>query len=262
MPSDGLNSHGKPKPSKVAVHHVHKLRIDGRYRRINTKSVVNALTRTGYVNRINVSRRPPSGILYAFPTFDKCDSLLYFPTSMTKYLNSGDMEALAKLYNAHIDKKCSFNLTTSYKSIKSAHQLLKSGSLDSVLQPDRIICVHNTKVVANRIVATMLAKYTDSAALYNAVVRSANANRAISLRGRDRAADIKLHIAESEILQDTVKEEYCAIADSGTDFEAYLKSVMTFTFDDTTKKIVSMSCSGYLSSMHAVEAVSRDLCEK
>jgi len=177
---------------------------------------------------------------------------------MTRYLNSGDIDSLSKLFNSHIDKNCNFNLSTAYKAIRSTQQMLQSCSRDSESQPDRILCVHTTKVEGNKIVATIHAKFTDSAALHSSIARAHNVRSSLS-GARDRAADIKSQIVESYHLQQPLKEEYIAIADSGVDFVAYVSCVMTFGFDETSKKINAISCSGFLSSMHEVETLTGDL---
>lgn len=238
---------------------VQKIRIDGKRRLINGKSVQSALMRAG--PRINVSRRPPSSILYAFPTFDKCDSLLYFPNTMTRHLNSGDMTSLTKLFNTHFDKKASFDLSSCQHSVHTPQQLLKSYEYANDLQPDRIMCVHSTKVVENQIMTTIHMKFTDCAALYASVFMRVIAHNDLAVMhgSGDRTADIKEHITNAVHLEDSIKQQYMDLADSGEDFLIYVQLNTVFTFDDVTKKITFMSCSGRLSSMHAVETATRDL---
>jgi len=249
----------KAKTTKSGRAPVQKVRIDGKRRLINGRSVQSALMRAG--PRINVSRRPPSAILYAFPTFDKCDSLLYFPTTMTRHLNSGDMAGLTKLFNTHFDKKASFNLSSCQHSVNTTQQLLKSYEYSNDLQPDRIMCVHSTKVVENTIETTIHMKFTDCAAIYESVLErviSRNDLPVMHVTG-DRTADIKAHISEALHLPASTKQHYLSLADSGVDFVVYVQLNTAFTFDDMTKKITFMSCSGRLSSMHAVETATRDL---
>ena len=252
----------KRMPIKSGNAPVHKVRIDGKRRLVSGRSVKDALLHTG--PRVNVSRRPPSAILYAFPTFDKCDSLLYFPNTMTRHLNSGDMVSLTKLFNCHFDKKISFELSNCLHAVSTTQQLLKSYEYSNDLQPDRIMCVHSTKVIENQIVATIHMKFTDCASLYQSVfgrILSSTDQSFLAMTG-DRVADMKFYIVNDEYLLDSVKQEYLALADSGADFVVYVQLITTLTYDDMTKKITSLGCSGRLSSMHAVESLSSDLCER
>ena len=49
-------------------------------------------------------------VLYAFPHYDKCDSLLYFANAVSRHTNSGDFCSLAKLFLTHIDQHCDITL--------------------------------------------------------------------------------------------------------------------------------------------------------
>lgn len=252
----------KKKPTKSADRNStagYKIRINGKRRHITDKSVMSALCRTGL--KPNVSRRPPSNILYAFPNFDKCDSLLYFPSTMTKYLNTGDMTALTKLFNTHLDKNCEVSAASCYKAISNAQQLLKTYELMNELQPDRIMCVHTTKVVKNQILASVHLKFTDCKAIYDSVYNNTLRHQQGHFLSGDRALDMKRRLEEDTTLPVSMKEQYLVMAEAASDFVVYVHLSMAFTFDDTTKKVTEMSCEGRLSSMHAVDSATKDLCD-
>lgn len=75
-----------------------------------------AISALSSVSKPNMSRRLPyNNVIVAFPSFDKCDSLVYFPTTFTKHLNNGDMSALGKLFVSHLDKNCDIAMANCYR---------------------------------------------------------------------------------------------------------------------------------------------------
>lgn len=236
-----------------------KIRIRGKRRIIKDDSVVKAIRQD--VLRPNVSRRPHSTILYAFPSFDKCDALLYLPTTMTRHLNSGDTSSLAKLFTTHVDRNCKVNMTRCFKEVTSIEQLFKSLKFTNQLHPDRMMCVHTTKVVENKLHSSIHLKYTDARTIYDFEACSASNLRSKFMLSRNRAEDLRLRLEEDGELTPQQRREFVALAEAGTDFVVYVQLDMVFTFDYLTNKIMTIGCGGRLSSMHAVERVSRDLCD-
>lgn len=180
---------------------------------------------------------------------------------MTRFLNSGDMRSLSKLFCTHIDRNCDVMMTRCFTEIKSASQLFKSLQFTSELHPDRIMCVHTTKVIGNQLHTSIYLKYTDARTIYDFEASSASKLRGNFMLSRDRAEDLRLRLEEDEALTTQEKRAYVALAHTSSDFVVYVQLDMVFTFDYMTNKIVKLSCGGRLSSMHAVERVSRDLCE-
>jgi hypothetical protein len=48
-----------------------------------------------------MSRKRKAQQLFVFPSFDKCDSLVFFPSSFARCVNSYDMKELGKLFASH-----------------------------------------------------------------------------------------------------------------------------------------------------------------
>jgi len=44
--------------------------------------------------------------LCPFPSFHKCNALLYFPSAMARHLNCGDLPSLSELFATHFHKNC------------------------------------------------------------------------------------------------------------------------------------------------------------
>lgn len=230
-----------------------------RNRRIVQKldnSIVAALQPTH--RKPNVSRRPPSNILYAFPNFDKCDSLLYFPTTFARHLNTGDMTALTKLFNTHVDKKCNVAMFHCFKKFVTPRYLLRSYEVMNELQPDRIMCVHNTKVVENQINASIHIKFTDSKAIFDAVAGSIPDPQVAHLISRDRKENLIHKLTRFE-RQDDLQKHYLALAELDVDVVVYFHLNMNITFDDVTKKITGMGFAGRLTSMQIANEPTLDL---
>lgn len=206
----------------------------------------------------NVSRRPPSNILYAFPNFDKCDSLLYFPTTFARHLNTGDMNALTKLFSTHVDRKCNVALFHCFTKFVTPKYLLKTYEVMNDLQPDRIMCVHNTKVVENQITATLHMKFTDSKAIFDAVAGSIPDLQQAHLISRDRKENLIHKLTRFE-RQDDLQKHYLALAELDVDVVVYFRMTMNITFDDVTKKITGMGFAGRLTSMQVANEPTLDL---
>lgn len=171
----------------------------------------------------NLSRRSPTSTLVAFPHFDKCDSLLYFPNSLTRHLNSSDMNNFSKLLLRHLDKECTieFNFTNERKV--SLPDFLKFWNVANELEPDRIACAHSTKVIDNRIKSTISMKLTDCQPLYKAISRTAMVQG--NFLGFDAIVDrsnrFKVYAQEST-LPEAVAQQLLSYAESEHDLVLYL----------------------------------------
>lgn len=214
-------------------------------------SIVSALSHVDGP-RVNVSRRPPSNILYAFPHFDKCDSLLYFPCTLTRHLNTGDFTAVSKLFRSHIDKDCKVFMDYAAIGDINVKGLLRVNEVMMDMQPDRIMCVHSTKVVENQIMATIYLKCTDNKTITESVARNVKDPVCAGLFTMNRAERMKLKISSVDRTEEE-RQRMVELADSGEDVLMYVRLNLTLTFNDVTKKITSMVSNGQVTSMHAVK---------
>ena len=180
---------------------------------------------------------------------------------MARHLNSGDITALTKVLHSHLDKNCDFGMSSCFSTVTTTQQLIRTYELMQDLQPDRIMCVHTTKVVENQIMATIYIKFTDCKAVYDRFSTSAAHCKHGGLMTGNRAADFRRRLAIDPKLPNELKEEYMLLTETADDFLLYITLDMVFTFDDVSKKVTKWSCDGNLSSMHAVQTASRDLCD-
>jgi hypothetical protein len=81
--------------------------------------------------------------LYAFPSYDKCDSLLYFPNAMSRHTNSGDFAQLSRLFGSHLESDCHIALVDLNPSSKQLGRLF---CFFTEVYPDFMMCVHSTRV--------------------------------------------------------------------------------------------------------------------
>lgn len=196
-----------------------------------------------YDQKPNMSRRRPTNVLVAFPVFDKCDSLLYFPTTMVKFFNSVDMESAFRLLNKYIDKRCTISFNGNIYEDLSPQIYAEMTVTSADLQPDRIMCVHSTKVVENQIKATIYMKVTDLQPLHSRLqskyaVFSEVDSAKLGLHP-DRAKRFQLYVSgpstSAQALQDLQSR---AMQDK--DIEMYVRLDYCITIDDYRRKIVKI----------------------
>lgn len=198
----------------------------------------------------NMSRRSPSNVLLVFPNFDKCDSLLYFPSTMTKHMNSGDIDAISKLLSSHLDKDCIIKFSCGIDYEVSQKTFMRLIDISDDLEPDRIMCVHSTKVIENQIKATVYMKLTDSQELYNLMSGVLQNEPDLStVCVADRAGRFSLY-AKDTSLTDHKKQELLMYSNSCADLLLYIQCDMIMTFDDFTKKVVDIGFTYILTSVH------------
>jgi hypothetical protein len=100
--------------------------------------------------------------------------------------------------------------------------------------------VHNTRVVDNTIISSILIKYTDLKVIHAHAGRITAREPAIAHRwGGDRAKIIKESIATKHLPEED-KKRYYAIAEQDVDLEINLRIELTVTFDDVTKRVTTL----------------------
>jgi len=206
----------------------------------------------------NMSRRAPTNVLIAFPTFDKCDSLIYFPSTLARLINSDDMTATSKLFATYFRKDCMIDYIANVGKITKFTPKTFVGLLHvaNVLEPDRIMCVHSTKVVDNTIRATVYMKLTDTQPLYDYMSQTlSSADAAIAaLCQQDRAKRLKYYIHD-ELMSESAKEEIAQHSESQEDLLVYIQCNLVMTIDDVAKKISHMDLTYVLTSLQPVSDI-------
>jgi len=207
----------------------------------------------------NMSRGNKSYILYAFPSFDKADALLYFPNTFSRHMNSGDVPSLTKLMLGHMDKQCEVSVSPDIPLL-NGHSVLQLLCLINDLRPDLMMCVHSTKVVENQIYATAYSKVTDVPAVYDSVGHSITNplfRMMFARQRRDRFRSVLQRAAERQPEEEVRKVE--SMVESGEDILLYSALDMVLTFDDVTKKIKHLQLHTQITSAHP--CVSKPPCD-
>lgn len=198
----------------------------------------------------NMSRRTRDTMLYAFPSYDKCDSLLFFPTTLSKHLNSGDIPAVSKMFAAHFDKSCFIHMFVGKVHLDNltADALVRAYECSNVLHPDKISCIHSTQVDGNQIRATGFMKFTKCRALYNAVSKEIK-ETPFTPSDRGTWEDVLKYKIEKEDPPPDEKAKLFALVDTGCDLLVFCRFEITITIDPVTHKITSWHVTGGTTSM-------------
>ena len=189
-------------------------------------------------------------VLYAFPSYDKCDSLIYFPTAFTRHMNSTDFDSLSKLIRSHMDKNCSIKFDA-FSYAPSFETLVSMFSFMIELHPDSLCCARETTVTANQINATIFIKFTEVKSITNALLRTAEndpmrrsllAENALQFCDDDDAPKFeKLSVEERARMRE--------IMNDNSDVVVHIRLAMQLTLDDASRKIVRMHMKPSLTSL-------------
>ena len=200
----------------------------------------------------NVSKMNANNLIFAFPRFNRSDSLLYLPHTLTKLMNSGDTDTISKLFQHHLDKNCVVMLGPERIGVSA---LLSMSRVISDIRPDLIICVRETKVVGNVIYASSYMKYTDVKQSYiSDVINTADEQVKHKFT---KKREYLLNKGEHSGPQRTDEEqtELAALAASDANVLVYATCNMMFIIDDKTKKIVKFCFDRRITSVHATEDI-------
>lgn len=187
----------------------------------------------------NMSRRVQGSAMCAFPTFDRCDSLVFMPITMVKCFNNHDFESLNKLFRAHAHKNCTVHFKGQQFNVRG---FLAAMEVLSLLHPDKMSCCHGTTVKDNEIHASVLCKFTENKTVYESVAESGRTQfpglfpfveRAARWRHQLRSAGPTIPVQQQELIVSTV-------AASNVDLEVYGCLNYTFRFDFATRKVVRL----------------------
>lgn len=196
--------------------------------------------RTPYANAKtpNTAKRSRVPVLVAFPTFDKCDSLVFFPTSLSRCMNAGDFDGLAKLVNAHMDKSCQVVMKDKTLDLDMYLELSRWAN---DMHPDTLVCVRQTKVIEDTIQATMYSKFTDCKVIHDAMAKqmSTSKGKLACLVGPRRSDNLKGKM-DLDKRDDEERERLCRLAESDLDLTVYTTMHLSLKYSPLTRKIVFM----------------------
>lgn len=189
--------------------------------------------------------------LYAFPSFDRSDALLFLPTTMISLLNAYDISGVSKLLQSHLDKNCAVEVSHLSNEVVSVHALIQFHSLLTDLHPDSLTCVHTTKVVDNQIRASIYTKFTANKTIYDSVARMSKDPLFVPMFGLQREASIKRNL-DIEKKTEHEKNQFIEIANTDADLLVYMHIEMVLTINDFTKKVTRYGCTARITSIEPI----------
>lgn len=209
----------------------------------------------------NMSRRTRDTMLYAFPSFDRCDSLLFFPSSLARHLNSGDIPSVAKLFLTHMDKNCSIDSFKSSPHKMTVQNLVRVYEILNELQPDKITCMHSTRVEENQIKSVGFMKFTNCRSIYNSVASMIKDTHFSPIFKHTWENHLRYKIEKEEDLPLETKERYLALVETGCDLVVYGKIEVILTVDDLTKKVSKLTLNMKTTSVEEVKYDTTEIVE-
>jgi hypothetical protein len=205
----------------------------------------------------NMSRKFRDMKLYVFPSFDRCDSLLFFPSTMARCLNTGDMRSLAQLMHAHLDKTCAIRMSPKHNFPVNGLAFLRLFEIMNDAHPDSIMCVHTTKVVENEIRATMYFKLTDCQTIYKSVAGTVRDPIFVPMFKQQRSARF-IDNMDLTFKSDEEQSQLCAVVDSGVDLLVYGRVELSLRYDGTSKKVKEIDFMGQYTQLATTKIAAGD----
>lgn len=192
---------------------------------------------------VNMSRRSKGSVLCAFPTFDRCDSLLFFPTSFSRCVNSADVSGMRHLFLTHTSKKCDVFFGGHNFYVPGFLRLM---DLSIDLHPDTINCVRATKVVNNTVQAKFFTKFSECDAIFESVGVAKSSDPMFQMfyghlnKHHKRSERYRPKIDPLLTKTEQEKEQLYTACDAPGDLMVYATMYLTLTFDHFTRKITQI----------------------
>jgi hypothetical protein len=181
--------------------------------------------------------RSRTAALVAFPTFDKCDSLVFFASTMARCLNAADFTELRKHMTYHFDKNC----LVVYKGTPlNTDTLLERLELNTELHPDMLMCARQTKVVDDTIEAKLYLKFTDIPSLYEPFARRLHGTSEQDYSPVQREVILKTKLDGHEGFTRTERESMYRMIDLREHLTVYATMHLSLRFNPRTHKVVHM----------------------
>jgi len=185
---------------------------------------------------------------FAFPSFDKSDSMIYFPCTFARLINSGDTPKLRSFLKLHTMKGCEVSLSRDEDFAISLARFSTMMETTDIAQPDIVVCMHTTKVEANSIRAVLYFKYTDAPEMYD-YLDNFISDPLLKAIYTGKRKDVLTHNLQLKQLSMEKQEEIYSIIDLNEDLQVYGKMELELTVDDKTKKITKFQYIGRLNSI-------------
>eukprot|EP00598_Pedospumella_elongata_P009450 CAMPEP_0185014596 /NCGR_PEP_ID=MMETSP1098-20130426/99399_1 /TAXON_ID=89044 /ORGANISM="Spumella elongata, Strain CCAP 955/1" /LENGTH=327 /DNA_ID=CAMNT_0027543691 /DNA_START=53 /DNA_END=1036 /DNA_ORIENTATION=- len=192
--------------------------------------------------------RASEAMLYAFPSFDRSDSLIFLTTSLCRHMNCGDMAATSRLITSYFSKTCEIKLSYWDEPSIDVQFLLKLYQMLLEVHPDSIQVAQNIKVDGNTITASIFSKYTDNRTIHNAVCRATVAPTFSNAMKVGRAEEFRqIGISTTHEMKD-----YEQLVASQDDLRMYMHLEVEYVIDDMTKKVSKFTVNGKITAIEPI----------
>lgn len=223
------------------------------YGDIDNNVAVNSIQCRKVVRRSSALPDTEKHILYAFPSFDRSDALLFLPSTLLRHLNAADMKEFSRLLLSRLDKNCDIRVPYLCPEPVSPGLLIQFHELLGDIHPDSVACVHSTKVVENKIMATIHAKLTAVNSIYDSVARETKDPLLQPMFGVHRSASIIRNI-NMEDRPEEEKDKFITCVNSTQDnLVLYVRFELALTVNDFTKKVTRYELIGHVTSIHPAD---------
>eukprot|EP01032_Pedospumella_encystans_P009132 gene9132-10779_t len=152
-----------------------------------------------------------------------------------------------------MNNSCKITLNGKNVSEISFENYKKIMTVGSDLEPDRVMCVHSTKVIENQIMSTIYLKVTDVQSLYTSLSRTSKVfddENFISIgMFPDRTRRFQYYAAESPHREE-ITQTLMSYAQREEDVLLYMRVEFALTVDPITKKIIHFTHGCEITSVH------------
>jgi len=188
--------------------------------------------------------------LYAFPSFDRSDALIYLPTSLSRHMNAGDTKAVSRLLTSHLDENCAIKLSFFDLGQLDRMGLIRAYEILQELHPDTISCSTNITVNENTIKASIFSKFTDCKIIQKSMRSTVTDPTFASVVHVERIDGVK-HIQQNRTGEEM--DHFMKLAGSEQNLLIYMCLDLEMTVDAYTKKVTEYCVSGRVTSIHPVD---------
>lgn len=192
--------------------------------------------------------------VYSFPRFNKCDALLYFPSSMASFVNSGDMDSLSELCNSFLHRNCVVCMPHTWcEGMSHAPSLLDFFTFMNELHPDGILCMHSTKQVNEEVHSRLYFKLTENKTVYQSVSQMYKNSFYAPILVSSRSQHLRMkfpHVEETN--------QFAALLDDGADVHVLGHCDLRLRFNKHSKAIMEVNLAIVVTSLQIPPAATPD----
>ena len=201
----------------------------------SASKIVKKIANTDIISKMMVPAKPaPDMKLYAFPSFDKSNSMVYFASTYARLLNSGELDELSRVIKSYCIKDCEVKLHETL--VVSLMQYVDLLSISNIFHPDSVCCMHSTKVVDNQIKSVLYFKYTDVPEMYT-YAETVCTDPAYNWVYVGKRKNILRRNLELDRQAEDKQRAIYDLIERDEQVQVYGKVLLTLTFDQYTKKI-------------------------